>query len=92
MTHGLKVLATLPEEQGSIPNAHTVTHNHLKVQVGGIQCPLLVSAGTRYTDIHSPRMNILKEISDICETTCLLEGQRRGPKEVSWEEDLSAET
>jgi hypothetical protein len=39
----------------------------------------------------SARMNILKEIS-ICETTYLSEGQRRCPKGVNCEEEISAKT
>lgn len=41
--------------------------------------------------MSSVRMNMVKVIYDICETTYLLEGQGRCPKEVNCEEELPAE-
>lgn len=49
MTQGLRELDSLPENLGTIPISHVVTHSHLQLQFQRIQCPLLVSIGTACT-------------------------------------------
>lgn len=44
---------SLPEDLSSVPSAHMAVHNHLSLQLHGIQLPLLASADTR-THVHKP--------------------------------------
>jgi hypothetical protein len=55
MDQWLRAFIVLAEEAGSVASALMVDHNYLELQFQGAQCPLLVSAATRY----SPAMHIL---------------------------------
>jgi hypothetical protein len=46
--HVLKALVALPEGPGLVPSTHMAAHNHLQLQLQGIQCPLVASLGTRH--------------------------------------------
>lgn len=43
MSHWLRELAALVEDPGLVSSTQMVTHNHLQLQLQGIQCPLLAS-------------------------------------------------
>ena len=48
MVQGLRALAALSEDSGSIPSIYVVARNSLLLQFQGIRCPLLASTTVRY--------------------------------------------
>jgi hypothetical protein len=51
MVQGLRALAVLAEDLCSVLSSHMVALDHLQLQLQGIYCPLLTSAGP---DTHDP--------------------------------------
>lgn len=53
----------LSRGSSSVPSTQTVTYNHLELQFQGIQCPFLLSVGTRH--IHDINAHIQAKCSYI---------------------------
>lgn len=54
MAHWLRTLVVLLEDPGLIPSTYMVVYNFLYLEFQTIQCPLLVTVGTR--DAHGAKM------------------------------------